>query len=110
MAHWAIGLKGWVEIRSSKVPPQKVTSTVKRKSFKWDYTYDYDEDGNGYGERAKLPITLPLKVIIFKGGRTLHTLSMKKFKRLLGRSVRLHQVVELNPAQMAVIKKEFTNG
>lgn len=99
MRTWAIGLKGWVEIRLAKQPPKKITSQVMRNSYRWHYDYLDDRD-------IRIPAKIPLKVVSWEGGRTLHTISTKVWKKLMGKGMKMDHMVELSPSQI----KDFRKG
>lgn len=100
MRQFAIGLKGWVEIRAARKPPVLSTTIIptKRRIHKrflrtagW---YDWKE------------VTVPTTVEVhaFEGGRHLRTVKATKFRKLLGISLAPWGVVELLPEQIERLK------
>lgn len=90
---FAIGMKGWVELRTASTPPRKrvTTSTVKFKRFNgWNW-------GGNRPSRKWLEGEKELKVVHFRGGVTLKVVKKAKFKALLGLTIRKDTMIELDP-------------
>lgn len=100
MRYFAIGLKGWVQIRKAMKPPVLVetsaTKVVKGARKTWDTTLR-----SGWGDYAEKPYKkrFVIKTAIYNGGKVIATLQTRKFSNLFKASIREHALIEL-PKEM----------
>lgn len=98
---YAIGLKGWVEIRKAKTPPRARISSFKikgeeRKFLTW-------AEWGGAGDPWKMvPKTTTVKVTNFVGGRVLKAVSKRRFAALIGISPKVGEMIEIPPELASV--------
>jgi len=94
--YWAIGLKGWVQIRVAKNPPTaKVTSTKIKTKHRY-----YNFWNNNYQTSARVKT---IKQCIYEGGKIKATLNSNNFKKLSNFSVSNGKMVELAPTVYTTI-------
>ena len=106
--HFAVGLKGWVQIRVAAKTPKLITSqasvTVSEKRATWV------ADGKGlYSGRyvvEKIPKKLVLESKVYEGGRTVATVQQSTFNKRLKVRIREGTLLELSPEQVAQLKLE----
>ena len=108
---YAIGWKGWVELRQADKPPKAITTRASKmiKERKIDYNaWDY------YGSPKWKTVDSEVKIInvFFEGGKTLNTLSADSFCRVAKTSPpRYRQMITLTPAAAKRLKeKGYLNG
>lgn len=99
--YYAIGLKGWVQVRESASPPKKVTTKAIIKAKEAVEVYDYSR--NNYITKVT-PIKRTLTSIIYKGGNVVLTLPSSKASRRFGRTIRQHECLKLTLAQFNLLQ------
>lgn len=110
--HYAIGLKGWVQIRTAAKPPTLVISEAELPAVEFTRTYipgTFDSLGfpltyGHWGPRQRVETPLPIKLYVYEGGRTIRTLKSLKFRVLTGLSVRENQLKQLDAAHVKRLK------
>lgn len=136
MRYFAVGFKGWVEVRQAKKPPKKVESEVERegeRSIRVGPTYhelmEYYQKMNVYYKecatlrvKREAPYPIPpsypegstrvekqkqkLSNIVYEGGRVVGQITTRTFSRLLGIMVKVGVMVELQPEQFQLLKQK----
>lgn len=100
--YFAVGLKGWVEIRRHHLPLKELKSEakVKIKETFYDYNpYSYQE------VRRKRDKIITLKQSVWQGGKIIRTLKTSQFRYLSGMQVGNGKCVPITAA-VALRKKE----
>ena len=103
---FAIGLKGWVQIRTAAKPPKGTTSsttvTVKRRVRDWIPGY-LQEDRWINSRMVEKVVEQPMKLTAttYTGGRVIKTLKSSLFASRLKVGMREGGLMELLPEQMA---------
>lgn len=94
--YYAIGLRGWVQVRMAASAPKKVVTKAviagAEEVSKWDpsrYTYVLKH----------IPTKRTITSTIYKGGKVVLTLPHAKASRRLGRGIRQHECLKLTPTQ-----------
>lgn len=107
MRFWAVGLKGWVQIRSGNKPPRPITSSSlipleQQQGGYFDYWSQRWEGG------FKVKSVFKLEQVVFEGGRVIYTLPTRRFNRLTKLRVKKDEVVEVGAGEhlLAVLRKE----
>ena len=83
---WAVGMKNWIEIRSSPKPLRGIESILKKpytiSDYKWVPYYDYR---TGIFEPIDIVEVATLKQIVYLGGRVICRIKRvsKKFPQVL---------------------------
>ncbi len=111
---YAIGLKGWVEVRKARTPPRpRITQTeVKGKERKFlDYS-EWVEQGRPADGCKLVEKVLTLKVVHFVGGRVLKVVKKRRFSQIVGMSPKVGEMMEIPPelAGMSVLEKVMEGG
>ena len=115
--YFAVGLIGWVQIRSANLPPVPLTTEsftmVKESKRKYIPGHVDGEPPNAiyvYGQYVDLPVVdkkLKMKSTIYQGGKVLRTMKTAVFSRLLGVSVKDGSMIELMPEQVKLLKERM---
>lgn len=108
MRFFAIGLKGWVQLRVARKPPRVVaseaTTLVKHTSYRWVPGVEMNQDGFvlRYGRMVATTKPKKLKMVctIYEGGRTLATIASAKVRRKLKISILENGLVEISKEQL----------
>lgn len=109
--YWAVGFKGWVEVRSHPNPPEAVKSILETEVEHRTIDYDSYYRALDRGERNVTPkVTITKKIkefpcTFYDGGKVIKTLTANKFYRATGISVGNGHMVELNDTSVAAVKK-----
>ena len=109
--YFAIGLRGWIQVRVAAKPPIPTTTqaTTMVKQAKVNFVEGrYGDDGRyiyGHNNVTFTPKELKMKVTIYKGGRTIRTIKSSRFASLLKVGVRENGMMELLPEQVALLKQ-----
>lgn len=74
---YAVGMKGWVELRSSDTPLERRESKLKKEV---ERDYDWFEPV----ERSRIRVPLEIPIIYFNGGTHLATVKSSQFRRSFG--------------------------
>lgn len=109
--YFAIGLKGWVQIRVAVKPPvaetSEATKTIQVKTLKY-HPGEVDFEKHIYKQGWYEPIIkskdVTMRVTIFEGGKVLQTIKTAKFSRLLKVTVHEDAMMELLPEQVSALK------
>lgn len=101
--YFAVGLKGWVEIRQHTQPLKELKSEAKIK-IKETY-YDYRDWYNGEPKQRDKIVTL--KQTVWQGGKILRTLKTSQFKYRAGFQVGKDKCVEITKS---TLRKVLKNG
>lgn len=113
MRFFAIGFKGWTEIRKSKVPPKphesSVTTTVNinRSRFEWDQRM-YGGAGGYRHRNVSKPKEVVLTSTTYAGGRVVKTLKSTRFTKISNLVVKPGGIAELTPEIVEKVLKEDT--
>lgn len=98
---YAIGLKGWVQIRECQEPPQRLETVafipVKEEREVWD-------PKNSFYRYKTITVKRKLVNVVYEGGVELLTLSHPTFSRRLKMGVAEHECLMLTPAQVNLLK------
>lgn len=104
---WAVGLKGWVQIRSAAKPPRAVPSAFtyeveRMEGGYWDF---YDRQLHG-GHLVKRQVKC--EQVVHEGGTILYTLPTRTFNRLSKVRVKKGEVLALSPDDhiLTVLKRK----
>lgn len=98
--YFAIGLKGWVQLRTALKPPREVITEaaimVPEVRSRWVI-----DEANPWGHYVNSDIKkrINLKTTSFEGGRTVATIRAEKFARQLGIKLKEGGMVELSAEQ-----------
>ena len=109
MSIYAIGMKGWVELREAATPPKEHTTkaTVVNK------TKDYWSGGR-YGESWNRYDILNRKISIvttvYSGGRVIKSVKARWFANRTKIHIRNGGILELNPELQAKVLGEVSDG
>lgn len=108
---WAVGMKGWVEIRSAPSPPRKkVSETIKKIQYRDTRPVFYPRAQDGWGEyRSSNKLVrrdLKLTVTTFSGGRVCATLKADTFARHTKVRVGSGGLIELTPDMITVLTEK----
>lgn len=114
---YAIGLKGWVEIRKAKEVPKARITQAKIQGEKSVYVSwrDWANAGGTYADYTgwkTVPCTTTLKVTHFVGGRRLKVVSKRRFSQFVGLSPKVGELLEIPPelASISVLDKVMEGG
>jgi hypothetical protein len=104
---YAIGLKGWVQIRLALKEPKPITTEAKIEVPTQVGYVDKTTLGFPYGvyrfKTVMKPVTL--KQVVYEGGRHIMTVSDKKFKSALNRFVPYGTMIEISVDDVKLIKE-----
>lgn len=107
--YFAVGLKGWVQVRQAAKPPKLTTSKAVADIVETDMVWEPAKNGRPDGwYLRKTPKKLVLKSDLYVGGRTLATVSQKTFRKKLKLIIGEGKLLELTQEQAKTIisKKE----
>jgi len=100
---YAIGMKGWVELRLAAKPPSPDTSeavvTYTRKQL--DYAEYYASGVPTYKEILK---KLKMKDVTFRGGKVVGMVTNRVFSNLTKVSIRKDGILELPDSMVQILK------
>lgn len=82
--YYAIGFKGWVELRQSLTKPKAVKSILETEVEQTTYIIS---DSWPYSEPKKVMKMKEFTSTFYDGGKVLRTISYSKFRKLTGLSV-----------------------
>ena len=106
--YFAVGLKGWVEIRQHTQPLKELKSEakvrVKRSIPNWDW---YSPD---YGKAIEREEILTLKQVVWQGGKILRTIKTSQFKYRAGFQVGKDKCVELTVSTVRKVLKDGSSS
>lgn len=107
---FAVGLKGWVQIRVATKPPKAVTSStvVDVQERKVEWIPGYMKDNHWIASKPKVtfvPRQMTLKDTIYEGGKTIKTMKSTRFAALLKVGVREGGMTELMPEQVERLRE-----
>lgn len=109
--YFAIGLKGWVQIRVALKPPVAVSSeatrTIMTKTLKYipgEVNFEKHIYKPAKYEEITKPKDVVMRVTVFEGGKVLQTIKATKFTRLLKITLHEDAMIELLPEQALTLK------
>jgi hypothetical protein len=104
MKYYALGTKGWVEIRSARKAPTLETSkaVIPYTRRVLDYTSYYN---TGRMTTKEMPLKLKMDESIFKGGRVVASIRSREFASVTKVAIRKNGILEL-PADKVDLLKE----
>jgi hypothetical protein len=109
MSIYAIGMKGWVELRRCRRIPKcvetKATVVATRRVSYMHYT---DDEPWGYTRWRKVPVNTTIKNIFYKGGKKIGILKSTKFAALTRVSIRDGGIIQVRPATYKILMKELS--
>lgn len=102
---YAIGMKGWVEIREAIKRPKAVISEVETEGKDYETRLVYDPS-IGYHDYQSVEIKKPLtiRVVYFKGGRVLFRMHENTFRRVVGKLPKIGFAIRLSADLAAAVK------
>lgn len=112
MPFYAIGIaKGWIQVRSALKQPAAIRSTailtVPHDTSK--YVVSPEKPFGGY-VTVKGTKEIPMKVVVFKGGRTVATIQTAIFKGALGTSPREGSLSKLTSEEVKRLREVSAGG
>lgn len=106
---YAIGLKGWVEIRRARTPPRpRITKTSYETKVRRPLGYlEWVDAGRPESGCVLVPKEVTLKVTHFVGGRVLKVVKRRRFSQMIGMSPKVGELLEIPEglASMSVLDK-----
>lgn len=110
---YALGMKGWVELREADVAPKLHASeinqpAVKQKVYKQGYWTNGPNGLDEYTPARFIYVSKRMKIknIIFTGGKPLNSLKTRRFAALTKISIRAGGIVELSPEHIRVLTEK----
>lgn len=102
---YAIGLGGWVEIRSSLTPPISKTSTSERMGMKKVIDKEGGFDTNWNPRMKMVPGKVTFTVTIWKGGKVEGVMKVKEFESLTGYHLECGRMLSISSLREGVESK-----
>lgn len=99
---WAVGFKGWVELRAHPTPPKAIRSVLEYEKMGRGQPV-FDEHGYYHFEPTG-PYKREIRTTVYDGGQVIRTVSTNKFYRLTKKHVGCGMMVEVTPAMAAAVK------
>ena len=102
---WAIGFKGFVEIRSFKSgkSPRAVRTEFEKDALQDDYELRVDSAGRIRRKKIKVPCKLSLKNVIHTGGLALKSMDASSFWRCTHHQIPPGESMKLTRAQALAV-------
>ena len=99
---FAIGLKGWVELRESSDSPKPLETKVVKTTTVEEYDFSKPpfmdpQTGHYTYPKVKRKKQLTLKSVSFAGGRRIGVIKSRQFRDLTKLSIGVGGIVELDP-------------
>ena len=105
MRYFAVGMKGWVEVRKAKAPPKAVVTEVNTGTVKRDERWDWRT-----GEAVITERPIKIRQVAVIGGSVLATVKARTFNTRAGISIKPGVVLELTKDTLETLKLEANSN
>lgn len=100
---WAVGFKGWVELRSHPTAPKAIRSVMEME-VDAPYNLTWNSVTAMYEHSKPTKRKREVKTVAYDGGRVLRVMTPNKFYRLTGQMVPANAMVEVTAEGAAKVK------